>query len=373
MITQNLFRHLRNVPGWCTSRKIVVIESDDWGSIRMPSKDTFTRLKNMGVDLESFDYRRYNLNDTLAKQIDLEYLFEVLDSVKDKYGNPCVFTAVSVVANPDFKKIRESGFQEYFYEPFTQTLKKYYPNQNVFGLWEEGIERNLFVPQFHGREHLNIAAWLKALRMGNRSTTSAFNEGMWGFMPDIKSGLKVENQAAFRLTDFSDLIEHKEIISDGLSLFQSLFGYRAKYFVPPNGEINNSLNRVLLENGISFRSTEKLQVESIGHEKTKKVIHWLGQKDKYGIRYITRNCVFEPSQKGKDWVDSCLSDIKIAFRLNKPAIISSHRVNYIGVHYPSNRNNSLQLLKNLLNSIMRYWPDVEFVTTIQLGESIEVN
>ena len=25
-----------NIPGWTTNRKIIVIESDDWGSIRMP-------------------------------------------------------------------------------------------------------------------------------------------------------------------------------------------------------------------------------------------------------------------------------------------------------------------------------------------------
>lgn len=32
-------RHFLNLPGWHTRRKIVVIESDDWGSIRMPSKE----------------------------------------------------------------------------------------------------------------------------------------------------------------------------------------------------------------------------------------------------------------------------------------------------------------------------------------------
>ena len=34
---KNALRNLSNLPGWRTSRKIVVIESDDWGTIRMPS------------------------------------------------------------------------------------------------------------------------------------------------------------------------------------------------------------------------------------------------------------------------------------------------------------------------------------------------
>lgn len=336
----------------------------------MPSKSTFTRLKMQGLDLESFDTARYNINDTLASQYDLERLFEVLYNVKDKNGHPCVFTALSVVANPDFTTIRANDFQEYFYEPFTTTLKRYFPNQNVFGLWKEGIENRIFLPQFHGREHLNVAAWMKALKTGQRATHLAFNEGMWGFAPDVESALKVSNQAAFQLTDISDLAGHKKILIEGLNLFESIFGYRAKYFVPPNGMINNSLNQVLAGNGISLRSTSILQKESIGLGKTKKVVHWLGQKDASGIRYIIRNCVFEPSQTSKDAVDSCLNDINISFRWKRPAIINSHRVNYIGVHNSKNSENSLLMLKSLLKEVKRNWPDAEFMTTDKLEDLI---
>jgi hypothetical protein len=368
MIRNNFFRHLSNIPGWSTKRRVVIFESDDWGSIRMPSKDAFTRLKNLGVDLESFDYARYNLNDTLENQDDFVSLFDVLDSVKDGFGNPCVFTALSVVANPDFQKIRESGFQEYYYEPFTKTLKKYYPNESVFGLWKEGIEKKLFIPQFHGREHLNVAVWMKALKMGHRSTNLAFDEGMWGFVPDRTGEFNFETLAAFQLADISELSDHSKILVDGLNLFESLFGYRAKYFVPPNGPINNSLNKVLIENCVAFRSAAKFQNESIGFRETKKTLHWLGQKDSNGIRYITRNCFFEPSQSGKDWIDSCLNDIKIAFLWKKPAIISSHRVNYIGSLNPRNRANSLSSLKILLSTIKKNWPDIEYMSTDKFGE-----
>jgi hypothetical protein len=63
-----------------------------------------------------------------------------------------------------------------------------------------------------------------------------------------------------------------------------------------------------------------------------------------------------------------LYDIKTAFRWHKPAIISSHRVNYIGAINPANRDNGLLLLSRLLLEIIRIWPDVEFMTTPQLGE-----
>ena len=89
------------------------------------------------------------------------------------------------------------------------------------------------------------------------------------------------------------------------------------------------------------------------------------------MRYIIRNCVFEPSKRGKDWVDSCLNEMKIAFRCGKPAIITTHRVNFIGVHDVSNRDNGLRELTRLLKSILRTWPDVEFMIADQLGDLMD--
>ena len=335
----------------------------------MPSHEVFYRLKSAGINLESDDYARYNLNDTLAGKSDLESLFEILSRYKDSNHNPAVITAMSLVANPDFEKIKDDGYNKYYYEPFTRTLEKYYGTSDVFTLWMEGIRNNIFVPQFHGREHLNVTLWMNMLRTGDRNTLMAFDEKFWGFAPIVMNGLVMENQAAFQLNDISDLENHKQVIIEGLELFEKTFGYRASYFVPPNGPINNSLNEVLKKNGIKFRSTAKIQNEPIGNSKFRKVLHWLGQKDNYGIVYITRNCFLEPAGNSwKDWVDSCLKEVSNAFHWQKPAIISSHRVNYIGSLNTANRATGLKNLNKLLSSIIRKWPEVEFMTTDRLGE-----
>mgnify|MGYP000999890125 CR=1 FL=1 len=39
-----LLEQIINIPGWRTNRKIVVIESDDWGSVRMRSREVYDRL-----------------------------------------------------------------------------------------------------------------------------------------------------------------------------------------------------------------------------------------------------------------------------------------------------------------------------------------
>ena len=336
MNINHLFRILSSLPGWRTNRKIIVIESDDWGSIRMPSRLVYEKLLRAGLNLNGGDGLRYSLYDSLENQSDLENLYQVLYAFRDFNDTPAVFTANSVVANPDFEKIKENGFQQYYYEPFTETLKKYYGNDTTFKLWQEGINNRVFRPQFHGREHLNVSAWMKALMAGEREVLLAFDENMWAFVPKQRSIRELQYEAAFQLVELADLKIQEEIIADGLDLFERIFNYKAEYFVPPNGVISNYLNAICKKKGIKYRSVEKLQHEEIGYGRSKKVLHYLGQKDRLSIRYIVRNCLFEPNLQGKDWVDSCLNDIKASFCMNKPAIISTHRVNYIGVHNVSN-------------------------------------
>lgn len=367
-ILKELRINIKNIPGFRTHRKLVIFESDDWGSIRMPSMKTFNYLQKEGLDLIGHDALRYNLNDTLETYNDLQNLFEILTKYKDHLHNYPVFTILCVVANPDFKKIRESGFSNYFYESITDTMKRYKGCEQSFSLYKVGMKYGIFCPQMHGREHLNVTAWMQALRNGDYSTRIAFNNEFWGFLPNQKLLPGVDFQAAFLPTQASDIEYHKATIKEGLFLFENLFGFRAKYFVAPNGVFNNSLNKTLAENGIKYRLVSKIQNEPKGNGKSRKVIHWLGQKEKNGIRYINRNCIFEPNQPGKDWVDSCLNDINISFKWHKPAVISSHRVNYIGSLNPSNRDKGLRQLDLLLKAIINNWPDVTFCTTPELGK-----
>jgi hypothetical protein len=356
--------------GWSTKRRLVVLESDDWGSIRMPSTQVYDKLLKAGIDFLSDEGFRFNRNDTLATHEDIERLFEVLSSVKDYSGRSAVITPVSIVANPDFVKIAESGFKEYFYEPFTQTLKNYPGCEKSFGLWEQGIRNRLFMPQFHGREHLNVNVWMRALNNGHKNSMLAFEHGFWGLSTAHEPNIEIEFQAAFDFMDPADIGFHEKVIESGLSLFEELFGYRATFFVPPNGPISAKLEEICAKEGIKYISASKLQLEPLGYGRAKKRIHWLGQKNKLGLIYLTRNCFFEPSLFGKDWIESCLCDIKTAFRWNKPAVISSHRVNYIGALNKSNRESGLKQLSLLFKRIMKNWPEAEFITSAELGEMI---
>ncbi len=360
-----LAHNIISIPGWRTKRKIVVIESDDWGSIRMPSLEVLKRFQSKGYDLARSDYNRL---DALESNDDLSGLFEVLSSFRDSRGNHPAFTANVIVGNPDFRRIRESDFSEYYYEPVTETIKRYTGRELVRSLWQKGMEEGVYMPQFHGREHVNVVRWMEALRKRSPEMMYAFdNETTFSGIGDYNY---------MEVLDYNsqdDLHLMKESLTEGLDIFENLFGFRSVSFIPPCYTWDSSIEKVLHQGGIRY--IQGLFIQSVptgrlGHYKKK--YHFLGSCNSYGQYYLVRNCFFEPSLSGNvDEVDNCLARIAIAFRWHKPAIICSHRINYIGAIDSGNRSRNLKKLKQLLETITRKWPEVEFFTTDKLGDLIE--
>lgn len=363
-------RHISNIPGWSTNRKIIVIESDDWGSVYMSNQEAFDALQKKGVPLTS----HYVNNDTLESNEDMEMLMSLLRKHKDASGRPVVITGVNVVANPDFEKIRSNGFQQYEYELFSETAKRFPNSSRIYNLWKEGIDERLIVPVFHGREHLNVKRWMKLLQEENETMRLAFDYGVSTLSRGINGTELPDLRAAFDIDTREDIEYQKEVIRTGTDAFEQLFGYRSTFFIPTNGPFNNELEPVAAQSGIKYIGTAKIQIEPLGNGEFKKNHRFIGNKNQHGQTYLTRNAFFEPNSwehaRDKDWVSSCLNEISIAFRCRKPAVISSHRVNYMGTLNPANRRNGLEKLDILLTEIIKRWSDVEFMTSMELGDLI---
>lgn len=362
-------RNLSNIKGWRTNRKILVIESDDWGSIRMPSREVYHELLNAGIRVNECSYDRC---DSIESEQDLEFLFDVLSEFRDSYGNPPVITANMLMTNPDFEKIRRSGFSEYYYELFTETYKKYPHHSNSFSILKQGLAEKLFFPQFHGREHLNIKRWMSALRKGLPETMFAFDLKVFGLSTSVSNEKRKSYLQAYGLDEVSEIEEHKKIISEGLTLFKNTFGFTARSFMAPNYTWHYDLDPVLSDSGVRyFQGNGYRNIPIVGGYKSMR--YSLGQRNIFNQIYLKRNCLFEPSEFNADWINSCLKEISIAFFWNKPAIIASHRVNYIGSIAPNNRDLNLRLLRTLLKKVINHWPEVEFMTSERLGDIISLN
>jgi hypothetical protein len=72
----------------------------------------------------------------------------------------------------------------------------------------------------------------------------------------------------------------------------------------------------------------------------------------------------------RDWVNTCLAQIQAAFISNKPAVIGSHRINYVGFIDEKNRDIGLLNLALLLKKVLKKWPEVQFISTNQLSHFI---
>lgn len=365
-LKQNIIGNLINIPGYRTKRKIVVFESDDWGMIRMSSKEAYEDFLSKGYEVDKCPYSK---NDALETNNDVEQLFEVLQSVRDKNGNPAKFTLNNIIGNPDFKLIKDSNFEQYHWETFITTLDRHPDSNNVFRLYREGIEKGLILPQFHGREHIGFGRWLDALKSGSQRHLDAFNYQMYAVHDKgAPSGNKDYLNSFVPERGYQDVIDR---IKEGLDTFETLWGFRSKSIIAPCYTWNSTIESELFKEGVYYFQGGRAQIVPSLDKKRKIRYHFIGQRNSFNQIYLIRNVEFEPVESiYYDHVNNALKQINSAFKFRKPAIISSHRVNYIGSIHKENQAFGLKLLQILLKKIMEIWPDTIFMSTVELGTLI---
>ncbi len=352
---------LKNVLGSSFNKKILAIFVDDFGSIRVKNKAASDRIRQSDIPDNIY------LRDTLASEQDLTAIFEILRSVKDINNRSACFTPFAIMANPNFEKIKKSGFQQYYREPFVETLQKYGKGyEHAFDLWKEGMDENIFVPAFHGTEHLKVKKWLKALQNGHKSTLLAFeNESIC--IPAFNGETQIDDLV--KSCDIDERSDLKYIIKDieeGTKLFRTIIKKEPLLFTPGAATYCPLMERDLYRCGITYLDVPRWATQPLGDNQFVKQFHYLGQKNKIGIHYIVRNCAFEPVRDGDAAITACFDQIASAFMMRKPAIISTHRLNYIGHFDENNRKENLKRLKILLENVKKQWPDVEFLSGKEL-------
>jgi hypothetical protein len=369
---QTILNNLKNIWGWKTDRRIVVFSVDDYGNVRLDSRKAREKLDGAGLKVLS----RFDAYDTLETRQDLEMLYEALSSVRDGNGRHAVFTPFAVPCNIDFERMAEEKYAGYRYELLPVTYEKLAARDpaayaGAWQLWQEGIARGLMAPQFHGREHLNLKVFEEKLAaqdhevmtcLENRSYTSISGTGY----PTIGY------TSAFDFWEFEENKRFAEIIRDGLDAFETVFGYRAVHFTPPGGREHHVIHPYLKDSGIRYIDTPLVKHEHQGQGSFKKSINYTGRRNHLGMIYGVRNVVFEPTHdRGFDWVDFSLQQIAAAFRWRRPAVVSSHRVNYCGHISQGNRALGVDALKSFLQEIVARWPDVEFMSTVELMDMVQ--
>jgi hypothetical protein len=365
-IKNELIQNIKNIIGWKTKRKIVVFSVDDYGNVRVGSKQARENMNTAGLKILS----RFDQFDCLENEQDLLALYEVLTSVKDGNNNYAVFTPFAMSANINFEKVIDSGYKEFYYELLPETLNKLAGYEKVYGLIKDGISNRIFLPQFHGREHLNLKVFKENLLSKDRDTINAINSRSYTSI-SINKYQTISYTAAFEFDKFEENHTFNTVIKEGLDSFEKVYGYRSVHFNSPGGGEHPYIHKALLQSGVKYIDTPWIKNQHQGEGVYKKVINYTGKKSGLGQTYLVRNCVFEPTADSTiDAVALCMKQIEYAFKWNRAANISSHRVNYCGHIDPQNRETGLKALKQLLNAIVIRWPDVEFMASNELGDLI---
>ncbi len=361
--------YLLNAAGKPLGKKVVVFESDDWGSIRMPSLEIYRDLVSKGISLDKNPYNRF---DSLESADDLEALFSVLKKFSDHKGNHPMITANFIMANPDFEKISASAFETYHYESFRDTYKRTKATENSFDLVAQGQSENLLRPQFHGREHLNVQRWLRLLRQNNQQLRQAFDRGV--FCLDLKCDDMVRDNlmASFDYETQSDKLFIEESIIVGLKMFEQHFGFKSESIIAPCNVWGDHIEDIAAAQGVKYIQSLRGRCIPQPGRSYKKDFPVMGGQNANGQYYLVRNVYFEPATTSKyDWITNAIAKIEAAFFWKKPAVISTHRLNFAGTIDEGNRTQNLSLLFELLTQITKKWPDVEFMSSDALGKEYQ--
>jgi len=349
-----------NSPGYKTKKKYVIIQSDDWGSIRMPSNEirkSLSKYKGLSVD------DLYSQYDSLCTPKDLDALFDTLRKFRDTEGNHPIITANVVMANPDFTKMKADSYQNYFKEPITKTFDRYGLTKSL-NLWHEGERDGLFNFQYHGREHVNVPFWLKALQKGPKTVRLTANQKVFAANFDDLNLRKKNFQAAWDFNTAEEEATILKLVEEGLQDFKNFFQKDSLSVIAPSYTWSDSIESLLINLGVQdMQGMMFRKIPVIGRKKYKRKWIWTKKANATKMGYQIRNIFFEPTLcNQKNQVKPGLFRMEQAFRAGKPAIISSHRINFSGSLDESNRTNSLQQLEHFLKEALRRWPDIQFIS-----------
>lgn len=358
----------KNLGGPSLKGKLVIFECDDWGSMGIPNLQTREELVKLGIEV---DKNRFLFTDSLENPDDMEALYLVLNKFKDGFGKAPVFTLFCNTGNPDYGRIEMNGYQSYFSEHFSHAYSRLGYGSQMRVLWNQGLKEGLISAEYHGREHLSFIPWMKALQECQPMVKNGFKHRFYSVSQPNVPEFAHFYRPNFFIQSPNEIPALAESIVDGLNKFKSYFGFNPTVFNAPNGVYVNELNQELIKSGIGYSAVpyKRLEWDSFTKSYTP-VQHKFAQIGNDSMGYYVRNCNFEPGDKSYESVQHVLDQIQGCFWAGKPAVISTHRVNFVGGLDQENRKKGLTELEKLLSMVVKKWPEVQFMSSAELVQKI---
>lgn len=322
-------------------RPVVLIQSDDWGRVGIPTKDCIDTMRARGLDVGRSCWDFYGLET----EEDLLELGSCLEGIRDRDGSPACITANFVMANADLRRMRECGYREFiwksidagFPEPWTERLADNY---------RDLVKRGVFYPGLHGFTHFNIPALLDVLQESSaggemaRQLAHSDIPYMASLTPQFNFALLDGRTGDGRLLPIEVQVEW---LRKGIGLFQNTFGFAPVTFCAPGYRADQHTRREAARSGIRVMQVAGRQIPMICD----------------GYLLLVRNLAFEPALDGCANMPDLIRSARKAVAAGVPIIVCSHSINYVS-RFNDKAQFSRSLLKELLERLRDEFPDLRF-------------
>lgn len=303
--------------------KAVVLESDDWGLCAWVPDDRAHRALALQPAFRTDAGLRYG-RSTLESAGDVHELARVLLGWRGGDGFPPVWQANTIVANPDYAALLPPLFE---LEELPLVRLPDFPSRWARpGMWDavrKAEADGVWWAELHGLHHLPEAAWLAALRRGQDDARRAH---------DCQSPIATAVEASGEYDPSEPRALKAENLRKAVHAFRELFGRAPTSFCPPDYRFDDWLEREAASLGLG---TLQGKAEQAGHALPPLRRRWLGVRFPHheGARfYLPPRIAFEPcgvaEAPGRRGLEAAHHAARDAWSHGRPAVISSHRMNY---------------------------------------------
>ncbi len=313
-------------------------------------------LKHPVFIIESDDWGPGPHGDAAA----LNRVAETLQEFRDRCGRHPMMTLGIVLSVPDGSRMKASSFRQYWRLELDDGS-----TAAVLDAIRHGIQGGLFSAQLHGHEHF----WPPSLM---RASCDSFELRDWFSKDSFPRTEELPPHLQSRWVDAvalpSKALEERAI-RDALSLeiecFERVFGTKPTVYVPPTFIWTDVVERTLVDVGVEVLVTPGrrcVRHAASGEPEAAETRYFNGQS-LASMTVLVRDIYFEPSRGHS--ADRVIGEVLDHFRLARPALLETHRANFIGNE--EERCAALEELRRLLSAITERAPDRRFLSSEELA------
>lgn len=303
--------------------KAVVLESDDWGLCAWSPDEQAHRVLRDTPAFRDPAGRRYG-GSTLESARDVKALAGTLGEFRGHDGFPPVWQANTVVAAPDFARLRPPVFD--LQELPLVDLPAAPGRWERPGMWhevEEAVAAGLWWIELHGLHHLPEAAWLRALRRGEADARRAHEQQS----PICQA---VEASGEYDPSEPAPL--RRRHLERAVEKFQALAGRAPTSFCPPDYRWDDALEADAERLGVTLLQGKGEQVGPRWPRLRRLLLRYRWPHVAANRFYMPLRIAFEPCTPERTPHRGAVSDVRgrvrDAWSRGQPAVVSTHRVNY---------------------------------------------